>query len=128
MSLTKTDPHLISLDDYIPVVGAPETDELRALAAQLSGRTVQMVNSTAMGGGVAEILNRLIPLIQELGLHPRWDVITGGSDFFEVTKEFHNALHGGPCQARPQDFETFLTYSEQNRERFAFDAEFTVIH
>jgi len=48
------------------LLGARELDELRALAAQLSGRTVQMVNSTAMGGGVAEILNRLIPLIQEL--------------------------------------------------------------
>jgi trehalose synthase len=128
MSLTKTDPHLNTLDDYVPVVGAPETDELRALAAQLSGRTVQMVNSTAMGGGVAEILNRLIPLIQELGLRPRWDVITGGSDFFEVTKEFHNALHGAPSQARKEHYDLFLATNELNRQRLQFDCEFTVIH
>src|SRR5258708_26783390 len=110
MRLTHSDAHLMSLDAYVPLLGAPEIDELRALAAQLSGRTVQMVNSTAMGGGVAEILNRLIPLIQELGLHPRWDVITGGEDFFEVTKEFLNALHGGPYQAREENFELFVAH------------------
>lgn len=128
MTITKPDAHLISLDAYVPLLGAPEIDELRALAAQLSGRTVQMVNSTAMGGGVAEILNPLIPLMQELGLRPRWDVITGGDDFFEVTKAFHNALHGGPYQARKDNFDIFLATNEMNRKRLQFDCEFTVIH
>jgi trehalose synthase len=117
-----------TLDDYVPLLGAQEVDDLRAIAKPLAGRTVQMVNSTAVGGGVAEILNRLIPLIEEVGLAPRWDVMTGGNDFFEITKAFHNALHGGPYEPRPQDFETFRAYSEQNRERLGFDAEFTVIH
>jgi len=86
-------------DAYVPLLGARELDELRALAAQLpDARPDGQFHSD--GGGVAEILNRLIPLIQELGLRPRWDVITGGEDFFEVTKAFHNALHGGPYQAR----------------------------
>ncbi len=128
MTLTQPEAHLMSLDAYVPLLGARELDELRALAAQLSGRTVQMVNSTAMGGGVAEILNRLIPLIQELGLRPRWDVITGGEDFFEVTKAFHNALHGGPYQARKENFDLFLATNEMNRQRLQFDCEFTVIH
>jgi trehalose synthase len=128
MTITKSDAHSISLDAYIPLLGAPEIEELRALAAQISSRTVQMVNSTAMGGGVAEILNRLIPLMQELGLRPRWDVITGGEDFFEVTKAFHNALHGGPYQARKENFELFLATNEMNRQRLQFDCEFTVIH
>jgi trehalose synthase len=125
---TLTATRAMTLDDYVPLLGAQEVDDLRAIAKPLAGRTVQMVNSTAVGGGVAEILSRLIPLIQELGLAPRWDVMMGGNDFFEVTKAFHNALHGGPYDARPQDFETFLAYSERNRERLAFDAEFTVIH
>jgi trehalose synthase len=118
----------MQLDDYVPILGIQEVDDLRALARRLAGRTVQMVNSTAVGGGVAEILNRLIPLMQELGIVPRWDVITGGDDFYEITKAFHNALHGGPYERRPQDFETFLAYTEQNRQRLSFDAEFTVIH
>jgi trehalose synthase len=121
-------PRLIHLDDYTPVLGQPEVDELRALATPLQGRTVQMVNSTAVGGGVAEILNRLVPILQELGLAIRWDVITGGNDFFEITKAFHNALHGGPYEMPPESFEVFLAYNEQNRARLQLEAEFTVIH
>jgi trehalose synthase len=128
MSEITTESHLLHLDDYVPVVGAPEITELRTLAAKLSGRTVQMVNSTAVGGGVAEILNRLVPLMQELTLEARWDVLTGGNDFFEVTKSFHNALHGGPYQKRKEDFELFLATNESNRQRMKFDCEFTVIH
>jgi len=127
-SVTSPEVHPIHLDDYIPLIGAPEVDELRAVAAQLSGRTVQMVNSTPTGGGVAEILNRLIPLMQELGLHPRWDVLTGGRDFFEVTKAFHNALHGDPYQPRKEHFDLFLATTEQNCRRLHFDCDFTVIH
>lgn len=128
MSEAATLPRLSHLEDYAAVVGATEVAELRALAALLGGRSVQMVNSTSVGGGVAEILNRLVPLLQELGLRVRWDVVTGGNDFFEVTKAFHNALHGGPYHARPHAFETFLAYNQQNRERMQFDAEFTLIH
>jgi len=118
----------IPLDDYASLLGAAEIDELRALAKPLRGRSIQMVNSTAVGGGVAEILNRLVPLAEELGLAVRWDVMAGGSDFFEVTKGFHNALHGSHYQFRAEDFDIFLAYNEQNRQRLPFDSEFTVIH
>ncbi len=128
MSTAPTQPHTIQLDDYAPLVGAGEVAELRALAAHLRGRTVQMVNSTSVGGGVAEMLNRIVPLMAELELAIRWDVITGGDDFFEVTKAFHNALHGGPYNPPPESIETFLAYTEQNRARLHFDAEFTEIH
>ena len=128
MSETMTIPLLISLDDYTPVLGEPEVAELRTLAARLQMRTVQMVNSTAMGGGVAEMLNRLIPILQELGLAIRWEVITGGNDFYEITKAFHNALHGGPYTMPPESFDTFLAYNEQNLLRLQMEAEFIVIH
>ena len=121
-------PRLIRLDDYDPVLGSGEVAELRALASHLQGRTVEMVNSTAVGGGVAEILSRLVPILQELGLAIRWDVITGGNDFFEITKAFHNALHGGPYEMPPESFEVFLAYNQQNRARLQLEAEFTVIH
>ncbi|PYX18474.1 MAG: hypothetical protein DMG82_28425, partial [Acidobacteria bacterium] len=88
-------PHL---DDYLAIVGAAELDELRFLARELKGKTMKMVNSTAVGGGVAEMLNRLVPLLGELEVTTHWDVITGGNDFFEVTKAFHNALHGSEYQ------------------------------
>jgi trehalose synthase len=125
---TKAESPTIQLDDYVPLLGQAEVEEIRTLASKLTGRTVQMVNSTAMGGGVAEILNRLIPLMKELELDIRWDVITGGDAFFEITKAFHNALHGGPYQARQEDFDLFLATNEQNRQRMEFGCEFTVIH
>ena len=128
MNMAGEPPHLIQLDNYAPIVGATEVAELRALASHLQGRTVQMVNSTAVGGGVAEILNCLVPLLQELGVAIRWDVITGGNDFFEITKAFHNALHGGPYEMPPESFDIFLAYNEQNRARLNLDAEFVVIH
>src|SRR5437016_31497 len=91
--LISTEPPLPSapprFEDYGAIIGRPELDEIRFLARHLRGKTVKMVNSTAVGGGVAEILNRLIPLMNELEIPTRWDVITGGNDFFEVTKGFH---------------------------------------
>jgi trehalose synthase len=120
--------HRASLDEYASLLGAAEIDELRAFARPLWGRPIQMINSTLVGGGVAEILNRLIPLAQELGLTIRWDVMKGDSEFFEVTKAFHNALHGGPYRHRQENFDVFLACTEQNRARLTFDAEFTVIH
>lgn len=116
------------LDDYAPILGSGEVRELRALAGPLKGRSIQMVNSTAVGGGVAEMLTRIVPLIEELDLNIRWDVITGGDDFFAITKAFHNALHGAPYDLPEQSFKTFLAYNEQNRARLHFDTDFTIIH
>jgi trehalose synthase len=118
----------IPLGDYAELLGAGEIEELRALAKPLRGRSMEMINSTAVGGGVAEILNRLVPLAEELDLNLKWDVMSGGEDFFEVTKGFHNALHGAPYRARPKDFEIFLAYNERNRATLPLDAEFVVIH
>jgi trehalose synthase len=118
----------IPLDDYAALLGEGEIDELRVLAKPLRGRSIEMINSTAVGGGVAEILNRLVPLAEELELNMRWDVMTGGEDFFGVTKSFHNALHGAPYHAEPKDFEIFLACNERNRARLPLDAEFMIIH
>jgi trehalose synthase len=117
-----------ALDKYVALLGGAEIEELRALAAPLEGATIQMVNSTAVGGGVAELLARLLPLMRELGLEPRWEVMDGGPDFFEVTKAFHNALHGRSCNITPRDYEIFVEYNRRNRENLPIDAKFMVIH
>jgi trehalose synthase len=118
-------PHL---DDYQSIVGLAEIDELHFLASGLRGKTVKMVNSTAVGGGVAEMLNRLVPLLGELEVATHWDVITGGNDFFEITKAFHNALHGSPYELTRSTEELFLAYNEQNRKRMQFTEDVVVIH
>jgi trehalose synthase len=115
-------------DDYRPIVGDAEINELRFLARPLKGKTLKMVNSTAVGGGVAEMLNRLVPMLAELEVTTHWDVITGGNDFFEVTKAFHNALHGTEYQLNRAAQEIFLAYNEQNRQRMQFQEDVVVIH
>jgi trehalose synthase len=118
-------PHL---DDYRSIVGVGEIDELRFLATELKGKTLKMVNSTAVGGGVAEMLNRLVPLLNEVEVTTHWEVITGGNDFFEVTKAFHNALHGTQYDLTRHAEEIFLMYNEQNRQRMQFTEDLVVIH
>jgi len=118
----------LSLDQYAPLLGAAEVEELRTLAGPLEGKVVDMVNSTAVGGGVAEILSRLIPLARELGLEARWHVMEGGPEFYDITKAFHNALHGNTYTVRPHDFEIFLDYNRRNRQLMPLDGRFVVIH
>jgi trehalose synthase len=82
------------LNYYGPIVGANVIDHLRQLAEPLQGMKVVHVNSTREGGGVAEILHRLIPLKQELGLDASWEIVSGDSQFYQCTKKMHNALQG----------------------------------
>jgi trehalose synthase len=103
---------MIKLEDYIPVVGESVIHDLRLLADRLRGKTVQHINSTAVGGGVAEILNRMVPLLKELGVESRWDVIKGGERFYKATKRFHNALHGKGEALTPDDFTAFMETSD----------------
>ena len=118
-------PHL---DDYKSIVGAADIDELKFLARELKGKTVKMVNSTAVGGGVAEILNQMVPLLNEVEVNTHWEVITGGNDFFEVTKAFHNALQGSEYKLTQHARDIFLMHNEQNRQRMQFSEDVVVIH
>jgi trehalose synthase len=82
------------LDGYASVAGEDAIDQLRQLCAPLRGMRVVHVNSARVGGGVAEILAKLVPLKRELGIDATWEVITGDGDFFVTTKSLHNALQG----------------------------------
>src|SRR4051794_4443116 len=116
------------LDEYASIIGRAQIDSLRFLADELRGKSMRMVNSTALGGGVAEMLNRLVPLLSELEVPAHWGVITGGNDFFEVTKAFHNALHGSAYELTQAAKDIFLMYTEQNRQRVHFEEQMVVIH
>lgn len=117
-----------TLDAYEPFVGKGTLDELRLLAARLAGRRLVTVNSTAVGGGVAEILSRMVPLSRELGVDLRWDVIKGGEDFFAVTKRMHNALHGKPEPFGAHDVEVFRETTRENLAALDLDADVVFVH
>jgi trehalose synthase len=119
---------MTGLSAYEPIVGASIVEELRALSARLAGTRVLMVNSTRVGGGVAEILNRMVPLLQELGLRVRWEVLEGSPPFYRVTKKFHNALHGERESLTPGMFELFLEVGRRNARRLSLDDDVVFIH
>ncbi len=116
------------LGAYKPVVGHQVIEQLRILGGRLAGRRIQHINSTSSGGGVAEILVRLVPLMQELGLKTRWDVMEGNERFFEVTKKVHNALHGKLSRFRRNDLRTFLETNSQNARTLPLESDVTFIH
>ena len=117
-----------TLFDYKEVVGPDIIEELTILASHVGGRSIKMVNSTAVGGGVAEMLRRIVPLLDELGVQVTWDVIKGDDDFFEITKAFHNALQGQEEHFQEDVFKTFLSYNEKNNNEMDFEEDLIVIH
>lgn len=116
------------VDDYRTIVGDDEVDELYLLAERLKGKAVQNVNSTAIGGGVAEILSRMIPLLRDLGVDASWDVIKGNEKFFTVTKNMHNALHGMNVDIPKSDLDYFLEVNRQNAEDLDLFGDIMFIH
>jgi trehalose synthase len=116
------------IDDYAPIVGASVIEELRLLAERLAGKTILNVNSTAVGGGVAEILMRMIPLLKDLGVDARWDVIKGNERFFAVTKNMHNALHGIVVPITGDDLAFFVDVNRQNAAEMDLASDILLIH
>jgi trehalose synthase len=116
------------IEEYAPIVGQSVIDDLKLLAERLKGKVVQQINSTAVGGGVAEILSRLVPLLNQLGVDCHWDLIKGGDQFFEVTKKFHNAIHGRKEHLSQKDFDIFVETSEQNIRECKIYGDVIFIH
>ncbi|MBI2849316.1 MAG: glycosyltransferase [Chloroflexi bacterium] len=116
------------LNHYAPIVGQSTIEELYLLAERLTGKTVQNVNSTSVGGGVAEILTRMIPLLRQLGLDVRWEVIKGDERFFSITKRIHNSLHGVDAYLSSQDLEYFAQVSYENAQEMDFYGDILFIH
>jgi trehalose synthase len=117
-----------SLQDYAEVTGAAEIEELRHLAERVGTRRIQHINSTAVGGGVAEILTRLVPLFRELGIETTWDVIKGDEAFFSVTKAFHNALHGKHEDISSQMLDIFRANTEMNIRELNLTGDVIFVH
>jgi trehalose synthase len=116
------------LDRYEEVVGHQEVERLRQLAGGLAGKRIVHVNSTRSGGGVAEILAWMTPMMQELGLDARWEVISGPADFYRVTKTFHNGLQGQPVALKQHDFDLHMEVNRENAQRLNLEADFVLVH
>src|SRR3990172_740621 len=117
-----------NINDYVDIVGQDIIDELHILGNKLRDKTVQNINSTSVGGGVAEILTRMVPLLRQLGVNARWDIIKGNEKFFAITKKIHNALHGVNEDISSEDLEYFLEVNRENIEEISSFEDILFIH
>ncbi len=121
----------LQLQDYKDIVGESTLRQIEQIASRLRGSRVVHVNSTKQGGGVAEILHRLVPLMQDLGIETSWEVVTGAEEFFQATKIIHNSLQGFPDVLTPPLQQVYRETSEENAARLREnleDADFVIIH
>ncbi|TMC74971.1 MAG: glycosyltransferase [Chloroflexi bacterium] len=103
-----------SLADYAEVIGDERYEELRALAKAAAGRSMLHVNATAYGGGVAEILQNLVPLLRDAGVDARWAVLDAPAAFYDITKKIHNALQGMKLDLSEDEKRLFLEVGREN--------------
>ena len=116
------------LADYAPIVGSEVIEEICSLAEPLRGARVVHVNATAFGGGVAEMLLTLVPLMRDVGLDAEWQVIEGEDEFFRVTKACHNGLQGMDIPFTEEMKAVWRRYNEMNAARFEGEYDFVIVH
>jgi trehalose synthase len=118
----------LRLDDYIGIVPESQIQTVKKLGEKLEGKSVTHVNSTSFGGGVAEILHSLVPLMRDAGLDVHWEVIKGELEFFQITKKIHNALQGMNIQLTKEEEHTYLEYNRLNSQLSILDTDIVMVH
>jgi trehalose synthase len=117
-----------NVENYRQLVGDELIDEIGSLARRLSGIRVCHINSTGFGGGVAELLSRHVPLANALGIHTDWRLIQGTTEFFTVTKAFHNALQGAAYTPTESDKAIYLHVNRESARLLDTDYDVFIVH
>ena len=115
------------LADYAAIIGDRRYEELRALAKAAAGRSMLHINATAYGGGVAEILQNLVPLLRDAGVDAHWAVLDAPPAFYDITKKIHNALQGMELDLSEQEKELFQEVARENAAQLT-DADVILAH
>ena len=116
------------LSDYRHIVGDAVIGEIYQKAKRLYGKRILHINSTFIGGGVAEILNSLAPLMNNAGLNADWRILHGNTDLFGITKKFHNALQGDKINLTAIKKELYIKASETFAAYAHIDHDAVIIH
>jgi trehalose synthase len=117
-----------SLDKYADIVGDLTIQTIRNEASSLSEKKMVHINSTYQGGGVAEILNSLIILLNDVGIETDWRILHGNLDFFTITKKFHNALQGDRINFSEKKKEIYYINNVNNAIFSHINHDFVVVH
>jgi trehalose synthase len=117
-----------SLADYTHLAGRPLIQEIRDLVEDLNGLRVLHLSATAFGGGVAEILYTLIPLMNDVGVEAEWQVMLGREEFYNATKRLHNALQGNPDSLSDEEWKVYERYNALNATEIDGDWDVIIVH
>jgi trehalose synthase len=117
-----------SLESYRGIIIDETLEELYRLSKDLRGLRVLHLNATPYGGGVAELLRSVVPLLNNLGLLTDWKIISGDNKFFKGTKTIHNALQGAKHVLAEEDQSLFIETNKQNAKRLEEEYDIVVIH
>jgi trehalose synthase len=114
--------------DYLETAGEEAVERLREAARPLAGCRALHVNSTAYGGGVAELLHAQIPLMNDLGVDSTWALMQGSDDYFFVTKSIHNGLQGAEVPWTPEMRATYWERVRDNANGLTDSFDYVFIH
>jgi len=101
---------------------------LHKLGEKLKKKSFLHINSTRAGGGVAEILQRMIPILNSLGIYTRWEIIEGDDKFFDITKKIHNAIQGNSENISKDMWDYHYEINKKNAGRLNLEANAVLIH
>ncbi|NVM17573.1 MAG: glycosyltransferase [Candidatus Lokiarchaeota archaeon] len=117
------------LEAYAPLLGLKTINKLKEKAHKFKGKTVLHVNATKYGGGVAEILQNMIPLMNELGIKGDWKVFTAPESFFDISKKMHNALQGNmEIHFSDKEICDYIEQAKSTYDQICPDSDFNIIH
>jgi trehalose synthase len=116
------------IDDYAKIVGEEVMFEIYKSARQLCGKRVVHINSTYYGGGVAEMLSALVPLMNDTGTETGWRHLRGTPDFFNITKKFHNALQGDALHLTEMKKKLYIEANEDFSTYNHIDHDCVIVH
>jgi trehalose synthase len=119
---------LRKLTDYRGIVGDAKIAEIYRKGRKLYKKHIVNLSSTTYGGGVAEILRGIIPLMNDIGILVGWRTIVGSPDFFRVTKKFHNALHGDSITLTQKKIKVYEETNEAFSKLTHLDHDLVIVH
>jgi len=116
------------LDEYRDHAPKGTVEFLYRLSDQVAGRSFLHVSAGRYGGGMAEILRRLVPMMNGLGVDTRWEVLAGDQEFFQITRRLANALQGQDDHLTEQMQELYLKINLRNAQSLNLEADLVMIH
>lgn len=113
---------------YDPHIDDQQGATIRTLGDDLEDVRVAHINSTASGGGVAEIVQSLVPLLNDVGVETDWLVMDAPETFFDVTKAIHNGLQGEEIDVTDEMRETYRSVTVENAREIDTEYDVLVLH